>query len=130
MKLEEIRIVLEAEWSGGTTNRPDCCTREVRSCHASDLLSDVLTSCGVGSILLTGLTNAQVVRVAEISDFAAVCFVRGKKPQPDVAQLAEAMEIPLLVTHLSMFESCGRLYAKGLPGVNGAKEDAKCQRQK
>jgi len=130
MKLEEIRKVLDAEWFGGMVTHPDCGTREVRSCHASDLLSDVLTSSGVGSILLTGLTNVQVVRVAELSDIVAVCFVRDKKPQPEVARLAEDMEIALLVTHLSMFESCGRLYAKGMPVANRVEKDAKCQRQK
>lgn len=122
MKLEEIRKVLGAEWLGGDTNRADCGSREVVSCHASDLMSDVLTFSGAGSLLLTGLTNAQVIRVAEIADFAGVCFVRGKKPQAEMVQLAEEKHIPLLVAPLSMFDSCGRLYAKGLPGGHRGKE--------
>ena len=130
MKLEEIRKVLDAQWLGCQGDRADCGGREIASCHAADLMSDVLTSSGAGSVLLTGLTNAQVIRVAEISDFVAVCFVRGKKPQPEAAQLAEERQIPLLVTPLSMFESCGRLYAKGLPGADRAKEDASCQTNK
>ena len=129
MRLEEIREALEAEWSRCKANRTDCTGTEVLSCHASDLMSDVLTYSGVGSLLLTGLTNAQVIRVAVVSDFAAVCFVRGKKPQPEAAQLAEERQIPLLVTPMSMYESCGRLYAKGLPVGDRAKEAPSCQKK-
>ena len=62
---------------------------------------------------MTGLTNKQVIRTAEILDFVAICFVRGKKPQPDTLKLAEEKELPLFVTDLTMYESCGRLYEKG-----------------
>jgi predicted transcriptional regulator len=130
MKLEEIRKVLDAEWLGCKTDRAGYSGTEVLSCHASDLMSDVLTLTGVGSLLLTGLTNAQVVRVAEVSDFAAVCFVRGKTLQSEVVKLAEERQIPLLATPLSMFESCGRLYAKGLTGADTKKENAGCRTKK
>lgn len=130
MKLEETRMVLEAEWLSGKTGLNGDGAMEVLSCLASDLMSDVLTTTGMGSLLLTGLTNAQVVRVAEVSDFAAVCFVRGKKVQPEVVQLAEERQIPLLVTPLSMFESCGRLYTKGLRGADTKKENAGCRPRK
>jgi predicted transcriptional regulator len=93
-------------------------------------MSDVLTLSGAGSLLLTGLTNVQVVRGAGVSDFAAVCFVRGKTLQQEVIRLAEEMGIPLLATSLSMFESCGRLYAKGLPSVDAKKEGARCRTKK
>jgi len=130
MKLEEIREVLDAEWLGYKANRNGDSGTEVLSCHASDLMSDVLTLRGVGSLLLTGLANAQVVRAAEVSDFAAICVVRGKTLQPEVVQLAEEREIPLLATPLSMFESCGRLYAKGLHGADTTKENLNCQSRK
>ena len=123
MKLEEVRKILEGEWTG--QRPPGDGNREARSCHASDLMSDVLTLSGAESLLLTGLTNAQVIRVAEMSDFVAVCFVRGKYPQPETVQLAEERGIPLLVTPLSMFECCGRLYAHGVGG-GGAREAAGC----
>ena len=113
MILEDIQKALNAEVAT-TAGCPDWGEREVGSCHASDLMSDVLTFRGPGSLLLTGLTNLQVIRTAEMSDFVAICFVRGKKPQPETVALAEEKEIPLFVTPLSMYESCGRLYAKGL----------------
>ncbi|MBM4031455.1 MAG: hypothetical protein FJ291_06670 [Planctomycetes bacterium] len=129
MTLEEVRGTLDAEWLGRRPSRTDSIGAEVLSCHASDLMSDVLTSRGAGSLLLTGLTNEQVVRVAVVSDFAAVCFVRGKRPQPEAARLAEESQVPLLVTPLSMYESCGRLYTKGLPVGDKAKEAASCRKK-
>jgi len=110
MKLEEVQKILETEQAW----KVDCGDQEVSSGHASDLISDMLTCCVPGSLLLTGLTNAQVIRTAEILDLAAICFVRGKKPQPETIELAKEKGLPLFVTQLLMYESCGRLYSKGL----------------
>jgi hypothetical protein len=116
MKINEICNILDARWLNSPADHKGGENIEIVACHASDLMSDVLTVCGQNSLLLTGLTNAQVVRVAEVADIVAVCFVRGKMPQANVIQLAREREIPLLITSLSMYESCGHLYAKGLPG--------------
>ena len=129
MKLEDVRKILDAESARGVKDAR-CGDLEVSSCHASDLMSDVLTVGGPGSLLLTGLTNPQVIRTAEMSDFVAVCFVRGKKPQPETVRLAEEKGVPLLATPVSMFESCGRLYAKGLRGAHTAEETASCRTKK
>ena len=114
MKLGDVQKILKAEmvWKANYAEL------EVSSCHASDLISDLLTYHGLRSVLLTGLTNAQVIRTAEIMDYVAVFFVRGKKPQPEALHLAEEMELPLFVTNMTMYESCGRLYETGLPGAS------------
>jgi len=118
MELDEVRRLLDAE-SAWRAKRDDWRDREVSACHASDLISDMLSFHGAASVLLTGLTNVQVIRTAEILDFVGVCFVRGKKPQPETVALAEKKDIPLFVAPLSMFESCGRLHAAGLqPGAS------------
>jgi predicted transcriptional regulator len=85
-------------------------------------MSDVLAFAKPGSLLLTGLTNPQVVRTAEMADLRAICFVRGKKPEKETIEMAESKDIPLLVTPLPMFESCGRLYREGLPGCSEYKK--------
>ena len=115
MNLEEVQKILGAEWAW-KENCPTCGNREVYSCRASDLMSDVLSFQGVGSLLLTGLTNPQAIRTAGVADIAAICFVRGKWPETETIRLAEEQGLPLLVTPLMMFEACGRLYAKGLRG--------------
>ncbi|MHC4713307.1 MAG: transcriptional regulator [Planctomycetota bacterium] len=129
MKLEEVRKILAAE-PADDIDDPDLGAVEVSTCHASDLISDVLAFRGPGSLLLTGLTNAQVVRTAEILDFVAICFVRGKKPQPETVELAREKGIRLLATPFSMHESCGRLYAKGLPPGGRMEKTEKCQKPK
>jgi len=114
MILEEVRRILEAEVIVGG----DLLDLEIRMACGSDLMSDVLSFVKSDSLLLTGLTNPQVVRTAEMADLAAICFVRGKKPDQLTIEIAEARKIPLLTTPLPMFESCGRLWVHGLPGCS------------
>jgi len=80
------------------------------------LMSDVLSFVKSGSFLLTGLTNSQVIRTAEMAEISAVCFVNGKIPQRDTINLADEKKIPLMVTKALMYECCGRLHEKGLAG--------------
>jgi predicted transcriptional regulator len=114
MKLKDIERILEAEVIVGG----DLLEREISMACGSDLMSDVLSFAKSESLLLTGLTNPQVVRTAEMADLQAICFVRGKKPEEETIEMAEAKDIPLFVTPIPMFESCGRLYQQGLPGCS------------
>jgi predicted transcriptional regulator len=82
----------------------------------ADLMSDVLSYNHANAILLTGLTNPQVVRTAELSGIQAIVFVRAKYPPPETIALAQAKGIPLLLSRYTMFETCGKLFNAGLPG--------------
>jgi len=114
MKLKDIVKILDAEVITGA----DLLETDIKMACGSDLMSDVLSFVKSESLLLTGLTNPQVVRTAEMSDLAAVCFVRGKKPGQETIEIAKSKDIPLLTTRLPMFESCGRLHRKGLSGCS------------
>ena len=114
MLLGEVKRILEAEVLTGD----GLDSVEVEMACGADLMSDVLAHIKSGSLLLTGLTNQQVVRTAEIASVRAICFVRGKRPTPQVVALAARNEIPLLTTGLPMFESCGLLFGSGLPGCS------------
>jgi len=81
----------------------------------ADLMSDVLAFTHVGTLLMTGLTNPQVVRTAEVAGIRAIVFVRGKIPPLETIALAEEKGIPLLVSKYTLYETCGRLYTAGLP---------------
>jgi hypothetical protein len=87
---------------------------EVRSGFASDLMSDVLCYDVAQGLLITGLTNPQIIRTAEMADVAAILVVRGKVPPAETVNLANQVGIPILGTDLIMFETCGRLFAAGL----------------
>jgi predicted transcriptional regulator len=114
MKLDNIQRILSAEVIAGT----ELLQEDIKMACGSDLMSDVLAFAKTGSLLLTGLTNPQVVRTAEMADLRAICFVRGKKPDQETVEMAESKDIPLLSTPLPMFESCGRLHREGLPGCS------------
>jgi predicted transcriptional regulator len=114
MKLKDIVKILDAEVITGA----DLLEADIKMACGSDLMSDVLSFVKSESLLLTGLTNPQVVRTAEMSDLAAICFVRGKKPGAETIEIAKSKDIPLLTTRLPMFESCGRLHRKGLSGCS------------
>lgn len=89
---------------------------EVKTACGSDMMSDVLAFVKDQSVLLTGLTNPQVVRTAEMMDMRCVIFVRGKIPGDDVIALAKQKEITILKTQHRMFTACGLLYNNGLSG--------------
>jgi predicted transcriptional regulator len=87
---------------------------DVEYAYGSDLMSDVLAFARPGSLLLTGLTNVQIMRTAQMLDIPAVVFVRGKRPQDAAISLAYQVKIPVILSRLSMFENCGILYREGL----------------
>lgn len=112
MTLNEVVKILNADILVGH----DLLEIKVKNGFGADLMSDVLAYAKPGAMLLTGLTNPQVVRTADILDIAAIVMVRGKKPAPEMIRLAEELKIPLISTKFILFESIGRLYEKGMRG--------------
>ena len=92
----------------------DLLDTEISSGFGCDLISDSLCFSRPDCLLLTGLTNIQIIRVADMVEARAIVFVRGKKPGKDIIRLAEEKKLPLLVTKLFLFEGCGLLYQRGL----------------
>ncbi len=113
--LADVRNALQAEVIGGE----DRLGEEIRTACGCDLMSDVLAFTRPGSVLLTGLTNLQVVRTAEMLDLKAIIFVRDKRPDAKTVQLAASRGLPILLSPYPLYESCGRLYELGLLGCNG-----------
>lgn len=87
---------------------------EVERVYGADLMSDVLAFAAPGALLLTGLTNIQIVRTAQMLDIPAVVFVRGKYPQKEAVELASSLNMPVLLSYKSMFETCGILFREGM----------------
>jgi len=113
VRLSDVAEALEAEILLGENELG----REVRTGGAADMVSDLRFFGSPGMVLLTGLTKASMVRAAEFVDACAVVYVRGKRPDEDALELAQELGVPLLATAHSLYDSCGRLYVKGLPGV-------------
>jgi len=87
---------------------------EIKTVCGCDLMSDVLAFSQEKTMLLTGLTNPQVIRTAEMTDIKFIIFVRGKRPPKETIELAKEKGINLYLSPKSMFECCGILYQAGL----------------
>lgn len=114
MKLELIVETLNAVVLTGEENL----NKEVKAAFGCDLMSDVLAFAKEETILLTGLTNPQVIRTAEMIDVFAIVFVRGKKPNQQVMDMAKERDITLMTTDDILYTACGKLFMNGLKGLD------------
>jgi predicted transcriptional regulator len=112
LKLREVKEILEANIIIGNEKLD----MEVYTAFGADLMSDVMAFAKAGSLLLTGLTNAQVVKTAASRNIAAIILVRGKEPSTEAVDMAKELQIPILTTKYILFETAGILYSKGIVG--------------
>ena len=113
LKLSDIVTMLEGKVICGDA----FLERAVSHGFASDLLSDVLTMDSHDVLWLTGLSNLQTIRTAEMADISQIVLVRDKVASPEMLELAKENHIVLNQTRLSMFRSVGLLYQAGLSPV-------------
>lgn len=111
MRLREVVEILEADVLCGEGLLDEV---QLANGYAADLMSDVLAFASPSVLLITGLTNVQIFRTAQMLDIPAIVFVRGKRPNDDLLELAAEANMPILYTKKSMFCACGLLYSKGL----------------
>ena len=76
MKLAEVRDILRCE----VLVAEDGLSTEVETVVASDGMSEILAFARPGALMITGLTNVQSVRTADIANVRAIIYIRGKRP--------------------------------------------------
>ncbi len=113
MKINEIVSVLNAEIITGK----QYADHEILCGFASDLMSDVLTLDTEQMVLITGLTNMQTIRTAEMAEIQCVLFVRNKRVTEEMLYLAEENNMVLIQCEYSMFNAVGKLFCAGLKPV-------------
>jgi predicted transcriptional regulator len=114
MKLAEIKEILQCQVLTGE----DDLSIDVSQVVASDGMSEILAFAKSKELMITGLTNIQSIRTADIAGVCAVIYCRGKLPDKKVIEFAAQRRIPVLVTTMVMFDICGILYNRGLKGVS------------
>ncbi|KRQ88092.1 DRTGG domain protein [Caloramator mitchellensis] len=114
MKLINVKELLKAE----VLCNEEMLIIETDSAFASDLMSDVLALANKELVLLTGLTNIQAIRTAEMLDIKCIIYVRNKRPDENVIGFAKEKGICLMATKLTMFTACGILFTNGLKGAD------------
>lgn len=110
MKLKEIVEAIQGEVIWGT----QYLEREVDNAFACDLISDILMCIKEQTLLLTGLTNPQIIRLSDMIDLFGIVFVRGKKPSNSLIEMAKERELPIITTNFTMYQTSGILFTKGL----------------
>jgi len=113
MNLDRVANVLNAEILLKSANWEHV---DVEYACGSDLISDVLAFVKNKTILLTGLTNTQLIKTVQVLDIPAIVFVRGKRPSEEFIEAAKQIGLPILLTNYTMYVACGLLYKAGLKG--------------
>ncbi len=113
IKLKDIINLLNAKVITENFN-PD---KTVSQGFSSDLMSDVLTLDTDNLLLITGLSNIQTIRTAEMADITTIMIVRNKNISEDMTTLANENNITLLQCEYSLFKTTGILYKAGLKPV-------------
>lgn len=110
MTIGEVINALDAQLVRGE----DMLDLSVETACASDMMSDVLAFSKENAVLLTGLTNPQVLRTADMLDIRCVVFVRGKQPSREMIELAAEYDIAVLSTDKTLYVASGTLFMHGL----------------
>lgn len=110
MKLKEIVEAIEAKV---LTDDVDL-EKEITCAFGSDLISDILMCTKEPTLLLTGLTNPQIIRLSDMIDVFGIVLVRGKVPPQEIIDMANERKLPLLSTKFTLYRTSGILYNKGL----------------
>ena len=112
MNLKEIAVILEADIIVDSAGEDV----DIEGACSSDMLSSILYYHTPNSLLITGLTQPQVIKTAEISGIRIVACVLNKKPSRSTIYMARGRNIPVLSTPVCMYSASGRLFRAGLPG--------------
>ncbi|MBK5200643.1 MAG: hypothetical protein JJE21_03820 [Spirochaetaceae bacterium] len=90
---------------------------DVKYGFASDMMSDVLTLLENDILLITGLSNSQTIRTAEMSDIKNIIIGRNKQVTGDMIKLANDADIAIIISPFSLFKISGILYNGDLNSI-------------
>ena len=106
MKLAEIAKTIDARLIPGS----GAADREITRVYAGDRISDLIEQATPDTLLVTNISNAQLIRVADLMDVPGICLVNGAAPAPELAAAAAKSGTLLMVSSRALFETCGRIY--------------------
>ncbi len=115
MKLSEILDIVDGE--AIYTANQDIYNIDFHGAFGTDLMSDALCylrDSDERELLITGLSNMQIINTASTLDLQVVLVVRGKPIDEHLIEGAKMSGISVFKTEYTMYQACGRLYEKGL----------------
>ena len=108
MKLSELVVTGDLE----TLNEFD--DVEITGVYISDMVSDIMSGAKAGNVLLTLQTHKSVVAAANIVDVPAIVFVRGRRPDAEMVQLANKAHMALFATDFDSWTLATKMFAAGV----------------
>ncbi|HVO38240.1 MAG TPA: hypothetical protein VMV03_04345 [Spirochaetia bacterium] len=112
MRVEQLARQIEARLI--VPGRP--VDREISRVYGANTMSDLIANAAADTLLVTALCNTQLIRVADLMDVPAICFVDGNLPAPDLAAHARESGAALIVAPGSLqstLDSLASLFARG-----------------
>jgi hypothetical protein len=107
MKVSEIAQILKAPiLPPGASGE-----REVLHMYAGDRISDLIERATPDTLLVTNISNSQLIRVAELMDVPGIVVTGGAAPAPELLAAAGTTATAIVVSSEGLFETCGVLYA-------------------
>lgn len=85
--------------------------KEIKNVYAGDRMSDLLSAATDECLIITHLTNHGIVRLIELMDVPAICFLNAVQPDEAVMEAARGSGVWIFSSPLDMYETCGRVYA-------------------
>ena len=110
MKLRQVADLLKAR----VLTDEELLENSVDNVFCTDLMADVLRYASSDTVLITRLVNLAVVRSSMLAEVHCVVFPAGTEPTQELLHLAEAHEVAIMATELSMFDATERLLESGL----------------
>jgi len=108
MKLSELADKLGARIVANVERADEA---QVERFHVSDRISDLLNSASDKTLLVTGLVNAHLARVAELMDAPGICLLDGLGPDALLLEAALRRGIVLMISESGRDETAGLLRA-------------------
>jgi hypothetical protein len=112
--VRSMRIAEIVECLGGRLLHPAAEGREILGVYAGDRISDLIERATTGTLLVTNISNSQLIRVAELMDVPGICITGGAEPAAELA--AAETGAAIVLSPEGLFETCGRLYARFCKG--------------
>jgi len=108
MKLSELADKLGAQIVANVERAGDA---QVERFHVSDRISDLLNFASDETLLVTGLVNMHLARVAELMDAPGICLLDGLAPDAPLLEAALRRGIVLMISESGCEETAGLLRA-------------------
>lgn len=103
------QLLDQTGWRLAQEGNPDL-EREITGVYSCDLLSFAMGRAPADSAWVTIIGNVNAVAVASLADVACVVLADGVVPDPEAAQRAGEQRIPLLLSHIPIFETALQIH--------------------